>query len=343
MLSYQAPRGDHCTAASFVDPLSDVIAGLRVDSSAILLFDIAGPWGVNLTYDQGFSWTVVEGSILMRLNGREFERYEVGDTFIFPRGTQGKVYTLLSSPDAKAMDAAHLWRQMDLPEFKPGRSIASPRRLRWGTAAQVDTRIVSTAFSFADRRCGPLIDALPQVLVVRAKDIDKCFLNLLLHFPFDHAELAEPGYLAIAAQSVQLFLMHLVRTYALTEGRQRIGWLGGLSDPKISRAIACIHNEPAGHWSLQRLAAVTGMSRSLFAARFTQCIGQSPRQYLSAWRMHLAREALLDGRQSVSALAELLGYQSESAFRTAFRKYEGKSPREYLRDVRKQSMSIVGT
>jgi AraC-like DNA-binding protein len=128
--------------------------------------------------------------------------------------------------------------------------------------------------------------------------------------------------------------MHAVRAFALSSNGQKQGWLGALADPRISKALALIHAAPASPLNLEGLARHVGMSRSLFASRFMACVGTSPKQYLNAWRMHLAREALASGSTTVSALAENLGYQSESAFRTAFRKFDGRSPREYKRDAK---------
>ena len=333
MITSRTAKSDPA-AIGLPDLLSNAISALKVDSSAILVFEIFGPWGVNVEYAYGFSWTVVSGCIWMQVNGKNIEKFNPGDTFIFPRGTEGKVYTLLSSPEAKPQEASHLWEQQSLPSFKPGLSIGCPRLVRWGEGAHLDTKIVSTAFGFNDRKLGPLIEALPSLMVVKAPQVDMSFLDMLLKFPFGKESDSQPGYLAIAAQSVQLFLMHAVRAYALSSTDSKIGWLGGMSDPRISRALARMHAQPEEDWDLARLSSVAGMSRSLFAARFVECIGSSPKKYLGAWRMHLAREALAAGGKTVAALAEGLGYQSEAAFRLAFKKFGGKSPRDYVRSLR---------
>lgn len=119
----------------------------------------------------------------------------------------------------------------------------------------------------------------------------------------------------LATQTAKLLLFHVIRKYALSVDNSTVGWLAGLCDPPIARALSSIHREPALHWSVAALARAAGLSRSVFAERFVARVGQTPMQYLRAWRMHLAREALSSGRTTVTELARDLGYQSEAAFR----------------------------
>lgn len=137
-----------------------------------------------------------------------------------------------------------------------------------------------------------------------------------------------PGFAAIVNQTARLLLIHVVRTYALAHGETH-DWLRGLSDPKIARALACIHREPARTWSVAELAREAGMSRSLFANRFQEVIGQPPMRYLCTWRIHLTREALAAPGASVTRVSHDLGYSSDAAFRTALRRITGAQPKDF--------------
>ena len=104
------------------------------------------------------------------------------------------------------------------------------------------------------------------------------------------------------------------------------GWLGAVRDPALSRALRAVHGAPGEDWTLPRLAAAAGMSRSAFAARFGAVVGMGPAAYVTRWRMHLARGRLRQGRAPVGAIAEDLGYRSEAAFNRAFKRVFGQTP-----------------
>lgn len=162
------------------DLLSDVLEALRIDSSALLLFEFSAPWGVRIAdFRQSFSWTVLEGSVRLERARGEPLVFNAGDTFILPRGTASDSYDFVSFPGVPAFPAADLWHQARLPTFQPGARLGRPRLLRWGGSGAV-TRIVSTAFAFEDRLGGPLVDALPDVMVVRSDATGSHFVDLLL-------------------------------------------------------------------------------------------------------------------------------------------------------------------
>jgi AraC-like DNA-binding protein len=312
------------------DPLSDVLDALRIDSSALHVFEFSAPWGVRIAgFKPGFSWTIIEGGVWLRGPCGEARLLAAGDSVVLPRGTGDSRYEFASAPGVATYPADDLWREAQLPRFEPGTRLDAPGVLRWGGGGAL-TRIVSTAFAFEDRLRGPLVDSLPDVMVVRANEAGSEFVEMLLRFPVGSGARNRPGFSAMATQTARLLLIHVVRTFALSrDGGQ--GWLYALSDAGLSRAIACIHRQPALEWSVAELAAVAGMSRSAFAKRFHDTLGQSPMRYLCEWRIHLAREALASGRSTVTTVAHDVGYSSEAAFRSAFRRSTGQQPREYRR------------
>jgi AraC-like DNA-binding protein len=110
-----------------------------------------------------------------------------------------------------------------------------------------------------------------------------------------------------------------------------VGWLFALADKQIGAAISAMHDDPARRWTVQALAKRAGMSRSTFAVKFKQTVGASPMEYLTRWRMLLAGDRLTNSSESISVIAPSLGYESESAFSTAFKRVMGCSPRQYSR------------
>jgi AraC-like DNA-binding protein len=118
----------------------------------------------------------------------------------------------------------------------------------------------------------------------------------------------------------------VVRRYLETLPADRTGWLAGLREPFVGRALTALHRNPSHDWTLESLAREVGLSRSALAERFTQFVGQPPMQYLANWRMQLAANLLLSTTDSVATIAERVGYESEAAFSRAFKKTVGTSP-----------------
>jgi AraC-like DNA-binding protein len=126
----------------------------------------------------------------------------------------------------------------------------------------------------------------------------------------------------------------------LAEGsRGGVGWLFALADKQMSVAINAMHDDPAHRWTLQQLAERAGMSRSTFALKFKETVGESPMEYLTRWRMLLAGDRLVNSSDPISVIALSLGYESESAFSTAFKRVMGCSPRQYSRGADPASLS----
>jgi AraC-like DNA-binding protein len=142
---------------------------------------------------------------------------------------------------------------------------------------------------------------------------------------------SQPGGFLIAQQLAYMMLVQGLRLH-LAEGlKGRVGWLFALSDKHISVAISSMHDEPTHDWTVEELGHRAGMSRSIFALRFKETVGVSPMQYLTRWRMLLAGDRMANTSDSISEIAQSLGYESASAFTKAFKKTMGCSPRQYSR------------
>jgi len=129
----------------------------------------------------------------------------------------------------------------------------------------------------------------------------------------------------------ELMFVDVVRRYLETLPPERAGWLAGLREPFIGRALAALHASPARDWTLESLAREVALSRSALAERFTELVGQPPMQYLTSWRMQLAAGQLAGGADSVSSVAARVGYESEAAFSRAFKKATGVAPGRWRR------------
>jgi AraC-like DNA-binding protein len=142
----------------------------------------------------------------------------------------------------------------------------------------------------------------------------------------------QPGSLLVAEHLASVIMVQALRLHLAEGPGGGIGWLFALADRQMSAAITAMHADPAHRWTLQELAERAGMSRSTFALRFKATVGDSPLEYLTRWRMLLAGDRLVNSGDPVSTIALSLGYESESAFSTAFKRVMGSSPRQYSRN-----------
>src|SRR3984957_13201223 len=141
----------------------------------------------------------------------------------------------------------------------------------------------------------------------------------------------QPGSFLVLQHLAQLMLVQALRAHLADGLSGSVGWLFALADQQMSAAIHAMHDDPAHPWTLQELAAKVGMSRSGFAAKFKETVGSTPIDYLIRWRMLLAGDRLKNSGDSIPVISKSLGYKSESAFSTAFKRVMGCSPRQYSR------------
>ena len=193
-----------------------------------------------------------------------------------------------------------------------------------------DCFLVGGHFKLEGRYAGVLLGVLPAVVHIR-REPDKAALRWCLERMREELREPQPGSSLVAQQLSHLMLVQTLRLHLAEELKGGVGWLFALADPQMSAAIHSIHGDPAHRWTLQELAERTGMSRSIFALKFKQTVGESPIEYLTRWRMLLAGERLENSSDSISVIALSLGYESESAFSTAFKRVMGCSPRQHGR------------
>ncbi|MEU5386602.1 AraC family transcriptional regulator [Kitasatospora cineracea] len=182
-----------------------------------------------------------------------------------------------------------------------------------------------------------LLESLPPLAHIRPTSDDDRLLTVLLRL-FDEATAQRPGSAIAIRQYGQLFLLELLRSY-VDQCTLPSGWLRLLVDERLRPALDLLHDRPGRPWGLEELARAATMSRTTFAERFREAAGVPPLTYLGRWRMLLAQRALRDGDARVAALAEELGYGSESAFSTAFKRVVGESPLRYRARVRQDVTS----
>ncbi len=296
-----------------MDPLSDVISLLEPKTYRVGGFDAGGQWSICFGGNLGLKcYAVIAGESWLTVEGdAEPTLLTEGDCFLLPHG---RAFCLASDPALPAED----WRV-----FFSGPTKDAVTLINGGGG----TTVIGGQFQFDGPHTELLLSALPPVVLLRS-DADR--ETLLWAFERLGKELVElkPGNALIAQQLSYMILIQALRLYV--NASANTGWLSALSDKHIGAAIGLIHRDPARRWTVGSLAVEVAMSRSNFAERFRRHVGEGPIEYLTRWRMLLAGRSLRRG-QPVGIVAQSLGYRSESAFSTAFKRVMGSSPLRHAR------------
>jgi AraC-like DNA-binding protein len=300
-----------------MDPLSDVLSLLKPRSYMAGGFDVGGEFSVRFgQYDGVKCYSVVSGQCWLSLDGvSDAVRLNTGDCFLL---TQGRPFRLATDLGLDSVDAFTLLKSSTK---KGGIAV-----INGGGRCCV----VGGFFSFAGNHAGILLGSLPPVVHLQ-KESDKAAMRWSLERMRQELLEQQPGGSLVAQQLAHMMLVQALRLHLADGVSGGVGWLFALADKQMSAAIGAMHEAPGHRWTLQELGERVGMSRSIFALKFKATVGASPMEYLARWRMLLAGDRLTNSSDPLSVIAQSLGYESESAFSTAFKRVMGCSPRQYSR------------
>lgn len=303
-----------------MDVLSEVLRELRIESTLYCRFDVAPGHGVRYGSMRAAGFhMVLEGTLDLVLDGGERHAIAAGDFVLLPRSAPHAVEASRGARLARIEDAV---------------ARAHDGHARIGAAGDwaPTGSYVCGAIGFAAGVDHPLLTALPDVVHVRAgEDRPQPWLRTQLDAVACEARSGRPGADAMIARLSEVLFIQALRWQLADLPPGAAGWLGALRDPSIARALGAIHRSPERAWTVAELAGEAGLSRSHFAERFHLVVGRPPLTYLAEWRMHRGRMLLRDGALRVSEVARRVGYGSEAAFSTAFRRTTGVAPSAYRR------------
>lgn len=195
------------------------------------------------------------------------------------------------------------------------------------------TRFMAGNFAFSAANRDLVSTLMLPIVHMRSNDVAASRLRALLATFGDEATTERPGRSLVLDRLLELVLIEALRYRPSDIGEGRSSLLSGLADPRIGDALRIMHSDTKQAWTLASLARRVGMSRSAFASRFLQLVGVPPIEYLATWRMRLAKSALASSEVPMIDIAEMAGYQSVSAFSTAFKRVTGLSPTLYVRSL----------
>jgi AraC-like DNA-binding protein len=316
------------------DPLSDLLKTVRLTGAAF--FDVVGkaPWVAESTPPEmvlpkilpGAGHLIAyhvltEGRCFANIIGEEPIALEAGEVIVF---TRGDPHVVSSSPGM---------RTDPVPEkFEAAAASQLPFSISYGGDGPVSAKIVCGFLACDARPFNPLLDNLPPV--IKAKDgegDDARWLGQFIRLASMESAEKRAGGEGVLAKLSELMFIEVIRRYLANLPPEQAGWLAGLRDPFIGKALSLMHARPQRDWTIETLAKDVGLSRSVLAERFADLVGMPPMHYLAKWRMQIAAGLLSGGNVNIASIAAEIGYASEAAFSRAFKKIVGVPPSDWRR------------
>ncbi|HXB76167.1 MAG TPA: AraC family transcriptional regulator [Bradyrhizobium sp.] len=318
------------------DTLSDVLAAVHLSGSVFFEVTAKSPWVAEAPPAAQIAPQVAPGAqhaieyhvvtagscwiSLVGNNASEPVKLTEGDIVVVPHGDP---HVVSSAPGMRAEPNFDVYG-------KPGEDVAVPFRLQTGGDGPSESRLICGFFSCDVRPFNPLLDSLPRFMRVGRDSLaSHSLLDEFIRFATTEMRNKRAGSQSVLNRLSELMFVEVIRLYMDQLEGGNTGWLAGLRDPLVGRALTLLHARPSRAWTLEQLASEAAASRSVLADRFNDLVGYPPIQYLTRWRMQIAARRLMDPTARIASVAHEVGYESEAAFSRAFKKFVGQSPGQW--------------
>jgi AraC-like DNA-binding protein len=317
-----------------MDALSDVLRVAHLTGGVFLHADFFAPWcmsgrvapehcspALGPTSHLILYHYVVEGELRVQIQGQDGEGLVIGpgEVVLLPRNDLHLMGSDLSLPPVAGRDIIHPPQGGGLASIRHG-----------GEGGR--TRMICGFLACASAEGNPVLSTLPALLKLNVDQAGAAeWIRSTFHYAAAEVAAGRPGSGTVLAKLSELLFVEAVRRYAETLPDGQIGWLAGLRETHVARALALLHGDITRNWTVDDLSREVGLSRSALADRFIHLIGVPPMHYLASWRMQVATQKLRDTSASLAQVAETVGYESEAAFSRAFKKAFGAAPATWRR------------
>ena len=326
------------------DTLSDVLRTVRLRGATFYYVSGTNDWAAEAPPAQAIApavmagadhvmeyHVVTQGDCWCAIVGEAPVRLSVGDVVMFPHGDG---HVMSSAPGRRADPLVSFYYETKIDQL-PLRiaydGVAAPvvngANLATGNGA---TRLVCGFIGCDLKPFNPLVATLPRMLRLRPADHGG-WVRQVIDQAVDESCARRPGGAALLERMSEMLFVDAVRRYADGLPEESSGWLAGLRDRFVGRALTLLHEKPGAPWTLEDLRRDVGLSRSALHERFVHLVGQPPMQYLAQWRMQVAAGLLRTSQQTVVSIALEVGYDSEAAFARAFKRATGEPPAAWRR------------
>lgn len=333
------------------DPLSDVLSSVRLHGAVFYYVSFGAEWAAETPPSSQLAEAlmpgcehvlayhlIAKGSGWAAIDGEQPVRVSSGDIVMFPRGDR---HVLSSAPGMQAQPDNNDWQFTTRNDPMPISVVYHRGVLRPGSLlpAEEAVAVVICGFLGCDLRpFNPLISALPRILHLRASSVGS-WVAPVLDQAVSESRQSRAGSAAVLERVSEMVFVDAARRHLESLPDDASGWLAGLRDRHVGKAIDLLHARPAEMWTIDKLGHQVGLSRSALHDRFVALIGQPPMQYLTNWRMQRAAWLLRDGAATVATIAQEVGYDSEAAFARAFKRAVGSPPAAWRRTQRARGAS----
>lgn len=317
------------------DLLSDVLRSVRMRGALYFNVDGRGDWAAEAPPSREIAAAVMPGSEHViefhavttggcwggAVGGKPV-RLEAGDIILFPHGDP---HVISSAPGMRAWADPEGYFARKAQQRPFTLHLASQADAGGAARRPADTTLVCGFVGCDLRPFNPLIAALPRQMHVRSGAGQDWAVQCMLRAAAEASDM-RPGGSAVLERLSEMLFLDAVRQYLGSLSGESSGWLAGLRDRFVGRALALMHAAPGEAWTVAELSRRIGLSRSAFHERFSEMIGQTPMQYLASWRMQVGATLLRDTPATVATVAQEVGYESEASFSRAFKRAVGSSP-----------------
>jgi AraC-like DNA-binding protein len=315
-----------------MDALSDVLRVAQLTGGVFLHADFFAPWCMSARVPPEqcqpalgpashliLYHYVVEGELHVRVEGDETLVIGAGEVVLLPRNDPHLMGSDLSLPPVSGRDIIHPPKDGGLYSINHG-------------GAGKRTRVICGFLGCASAKDNPVISTLPPLLKLSVEQAGAAeWIRSTFQYAAEEVSAGRPGSETMLAKLSELLFVEAVRRYAESLPDGQTGWLAGLREPYVARALALLHRDITRRWTVDDLGREVGLSRSALADRFIRLIGVPPMHYLTSWRMQVATQKLRTTSASLAQIAEIVGYDSEAAFSRAFKKAIGAAPATWRR------------
>ncbi|QSQ19495.1 AraC family transcriptional regulator [Pyxidicoccus parkwayensis] len=315
-------------ALSSVDPFSDVFTAMRVRSALYCRMEATAPWGARFPGSPHAKFGLVtRGSCWLEVAGEPKPiPLRGGDCYVAAAHT---AITVRDSLRTRPVDGESLIRTKvgDLLNVGGG---------------GVPTHLITGLFEFDEWSSRPIIELLPRVLCVRGDEAQTGALGATLNLLALETATPTIGAPVVINRLAEILFVQAIRAHYASGRAGELGWLAALGNGPLGAALRAMHHAPAHPWTVGALASVAGMSRSAFALRFKEQVGETPLDYLTRWRMYKAGCLLREGEAGLAEIADTVGYESPGAFNRAFQRIYSQPPGEFRRHARQEAAAKAG-
>ena len=323
-----------------MDVLSEVLKAVKLDGAVFFNGEFSSPWcvrepdaGTVASYLSDHTKHVImfhlvtEGQGYVRVEQNGAVPFEAGEIVIVPHGD---MHLMGNGPSVTPLDSAEQLRQV----LAEGRMVS-----QFGGGGEL-TKLICGYLTCDPQLSHVFLAGLPSIVKVHIRDSPSGqWLEDTLRYSVDHAEASGPGGAAVIAKLSEVLFVETLRRYIAKLPSSHTGWLAGVRDPEVGKALALLHRQPAHPWTIATLADEVGVSRSVLAERFRHYLADTPIGYLTRWRLQLAAQLLSSTSKSVAEVAGDVGYESDPSFNRAFKREYGLPPAAFRSHARSSRLA----